>query len=95
MAPDETARTCRKVGAHKKEAQERVAATPAQKEYAKAYNRLKARKQRDKISVDKWNTAVVKAQDLKDQAECDQLNACDPVSQTELGAAPLSMAILI
>ena len=82
------------MGAHKKEAQERVI-TPAQKEYAKAYNRLKARKQRDKISVDEWNTTVVKAQDLKDQAECDQLNACDPVSQKELGAAPLSMAILI
>jgi hypothetical protein len=43
------------------EAQERVTATPVQKEYAKAYNRLKARKQRDKISVDKWNTAIVKA----------------------------------
>ena len=42
LAPGETARTCRKVGAHKKEAQARVTATPAQKEYAKAHNRLKA-----------------------------------------------------
>jgi hypothetical protein len=74
LAPGETTRTCRKVGAHKKEAQERVTATPAQKEYAKAYNRLKARKQRDKITVDEWNTAVVKAQGLKDQADRGELS---------------------
>ena len=69
LAPGETTRTCRKVGAHKKEAQERVTATPAQKEYAKAYDRLKARKQRGKISVDEWNTAVAQAQDLKEQSD--------------------------
>lgn len=74
LAPGETSRTCRKVGAHKKEAQERVAATPAQKEYAKAYNRLKARKQRGKISVDEWNAAVVKAQELKEQTERGELS---------------------
>ena len=74
LAPGETARTCRKVGAHKKEAQERVTATPAQKEYAKAYNRLKARKQRGKITVNEWNAAVVKAQDLKDQADRGELS---------------------
>jgi len=73
LAPGEMTRTCRKVGAHRKEAQERVTATPAQKEYAKAYNRLKARKQRGKITVDEWNTAVVKAQDLKDQADRGEL----------------------
>lgn len=74
LAPGETSRTCRKVGAHKKEAQERVTATPAQKEYAKAYNRLKARKQRGKITVGEWNTAVVKAQGLKDQADRGELS---------------------
>lgn len=74
LAPGETSRTCRKVGAHKKEAQERVTATPAQKEYAKAYNRLKARKQRGKITVDEWNTAVVKAQDIKDQVDRGELS---------------------
>ncbi|MET0015976.1 DUF6076 domain-containing protein [Oscillibacter sp.] len=74
LAPGETARTCRKVGAHRKEAQERVTATPVQKEYAKAYNRLKARKQRGKITVNEWNTAVVKAQDFKDQAEHGELS---------------------
>lgn len=74
LAPGETDRTCRKVGAHKKEAQGRVAATPAQKEYAKAYNRLKARKQRGKISVDEWNAIVAKAQDLKEQTERGELS---------------------
>ena len=74
LAPGETERTCRKVGAHKKEAQERVTATPAQKEYAKVYNRLKARKQRGKISIDEWNTAVSKALDLKEQADRGELS---------------------
>jgi len=69
LAPGETERTCRKVGAHRKEAKERASATPAQKEYAKAYNRLKVRKNRRKISGDDWNAAVTKAQDLKEQAE--------------------------
>jgi hypothetical protein len=73
LAPGETERTCRKVGAHRKEAKERASATPAQREYAKAYNRLKIRKHRGKISVDDWNTAVARAQELKEQAERGEL----------------------
>ncbi|SBW06027.1 conserved hypothetical protein [uncultured Eubacteriales bacterium] len=69
LAPGETERTCRKVGAHRKEAKERASATPAQREYAKAYNRLKARKNRKRMNLDEWNAAVAKAQDLKGQAE--------------------------
>ncbi len=61
-------------GAHKKEAQERVTATPAQKEYAKVYNRLKARKQRGKISIDEWNAAVSRALDLKERADRGELS---------------------
>ena len=74
IAPSETERTCRKVGAHRKESKVRAAATPAQKEYAKAYNRLKMRKQRGKISADDWNAAVAKAQDLKAQTERGELS---------------------
>ena len=74
LAPGETARTCRKVGAHRKEAKERASATPAQREYTKAYNRLKMRKQRGKISVDDWNNAVARAQDLKEQTERGELS---------------------
>ena len=48
--------------------------TPAQKEYAKAYNRLKARKQRGKITVDEWNATVAMAQNVKDQAEHGELS---------------------
>lgn len=68
-APGETARICRKVGAHRKEAQGKANHTPAQREYGKAYNRLKARKQRGKISEDEWNSAVAKAQELVAQSE--------------------------
>ena len=64
IAPGETNRTCRKVGAHRKESQGKENHTPAQKEYDRTYNRLKARKQRGKISVDEWNAAVAKAQEL-------------------------------
>ncbi len=74
IAPGETERTCRKVGAHRKEVKERAGATPAQKEYAKAYNRLKMRKQRRKISTDEWNAAVRKAQELKAQNERGELS---------------------
>ena len=74
LAPGETERTCRKVGAHRKEAKERASATPAQKEYAKAYNRLKMRKNRGKMSLDDWNAAVAKAQDLKEQAEWGEIS---------------------
>lgn len=62
------------MSAHKKETQECVTATPAQKEHAKAYNRMKARKQRCKITVNEWSTAVVKAQDLRDQADRGELS---------------------
>ncbi len=40
-----------------------------QREYDRAYNRLKVRKQRGKISVDEWNAAVVQAQELVAQPE--------------------------
>ena len=68
IAPGETERTCRKVGAHRKEARGKGNRTPAQKEYDRTYNRLKMRKQRKKISVDEWNAAVARAQDLLDQS---------------------------
>ena len=74
IAPGETDRTCRKVGAHRKESQGKENHTPAQKEYDRTYNRLKARKQRGKISEDEWNTAVARAQELVAQAERGELS---------------------
>lgn len=74
IASGETERTCRKVGAHRKEAQGKANRSPAKKEYDRAYNRLKAQKQRSKISVDEWNAAVAKAQDLLEQSERGKLS---------------------
>lgn len=68
IAPGETMKTCRKIGAHRK-AQDLSDATPAQLEYRKVYNRLKTRKSRGNINTDEWNAAVAKALDLKDRAE--------------------------
>ena len=68
IAPGETERTCRKVGAHRKEARDRAGRKPAQVEYDRAYNRLKQRKNRGKISLDEWNMAVAMAQELLEQS---------------------------
>ena len=73
IAPGETERTCRKVGAHKKESMGKENRTPTQKEYDRTYNRLKVRKQRGKISTDEWNVAVAKAQELVAQSERGEL----------------------
>ena len=73
MVLHETTRTCRKVGAHRKEARGKANRTPAQKEYGRTYNRLKARKQRGKISKDEWNAAVAKAQELVARSERGEL----------------------
>ena len=67
IAPGETDRTCRQIGAHKKSAAQTK--TPAQAEYQKLYNRLKTRKNRKKISVEEWNQTVAWAQEMKDKAE--------------------------
>lgn len=64
IAPGEAERTCRKVGAHRKEARDKGNRSPAQIEYDRTYNRLKQRKNRGKISVDEWNAAVAQAMDV-------------------------------
>ena len=73
IAPGETSRTCRKVGAHRKEAQGKENRTPAQREYDRTYNRLKVRKQRGKISKNEWNAAVAKAHELIARSERGEL----------------------
>ena len=73
VAPGELERTCRKVGVHRKEALGKAYRTPARKEYDRTYNRLKVRKQRGKISVDGWNAAVAKAQELLEHSERGEL----------------------
>nr|WP_326185259.1 DUF6076 domain-containing protein [uncultured Oscillibacter sp.] len=67
-------RTCRKVGAHRKEAQGKANRAPARVEYDRAYNRLKQRKNRKKISVSEWNASVAQAERLLEQAERGELS---------------------
>ena len=73
IAPGETERTCRKVGAHRKEAQGKANRSPARVEYDRTYNRLKQRKVRGKISADEWNAAVAQAMQVLEQAERGEL----------------------
>lgn len=68
VAPGETERTCRKVGAHRK-ANHPTGLSPAGVEYRKVYNRLKARKQRGKISRDEWNATLSQVQEVLHLAE--------------------------
>ena len=84
IVPGETERTCRKVGAHRKEAQGKANRTPAQVEYDRTYNRLKQRKNRKKISIDEWNIAVAKAQELMEQAGRGELTDTELKRQLEL-----------
>lgn len=67
VAPGEKKKTCRQVGAHRTE-KIKNDSSPIQKEYKRAYNRLKARKQRGTLSVDEWNRKVAEAQRLRDEA---------------------------
>ena len=62
---DTGGKTCRQVGAHEREKEKRQTETAA-REYSRAYNRLKARKRRGRITTDEWNQQVAKAQALKD-----------------------------
>ena len=66
-APGETSKTCRQVGAHRKE-KEKIGADFARREYWKLYNRLKQRKNRGSISVDEWNRLIAQALDIKERA---------------------------
>lgn len=64
VAPGETTRTCRQVGAHRKE-REKNGKEFAYSEYARVYNRLKTWKQRGKISAEEWNRRVAYIQEVK------------------------------
>lgn len=73
IAPGETERTCRKVGAHLKEKAEK-GKSPIRVEYDRVYRRLTTRKNRGSISAAQWNEAVAKAQEFKDRADKGELS---------------------
>lgn len=68
IAPGETERTCRKIGAHRKETQ-KAGSSPIEAEYKRVYNRLKTRYYRGKIDLTEWNRLVALAQDYKAKAQ--------------------------
>jgi hypothetical protein len=72
IAPGETEKTCRKVGAHKKQAG-KEGKTPARLEYDRVYNKFKTRHARGKLSDDEWNAAVALALEYKDKAEAGKI----------------------
>jgi hypothetical protein len=78
IAPDQTKRTCRQIGTHRKRSGH-VGRTPIQAAYEKAYTRLKTRKSRGKISVAEWNDAVARAQDVKAAVEGGAMSEFDGV----------------
>ena len=80
IALGETERTCRMIGAHRKESLGKENQTPVQREYAKAYNRLKQRRYRDKIDTDQWNTDVANAQHIVEQSEQGKLDDEEAIS---------------
>lgn len=64
-APDAPGKTCRQVGAHKRE-REQIGSNDVRRAYTTAYNRLKMRKVRGTLTVDEWNRQVTELQDLRD-----------------------------
>lgn len=67
-------KTCRELGAHRKEAEKKGKRTPAQQEYDKVYNRLKTRKNRGKLSLDEWNDKVAEAISYMEQNQRGELS---------------------
>ncbi len=76
IAPGETKRTCRNVGAHNKE-QLKNSKDFAQREYSRVYSRLKARKRSGTITTDEWNRLVADAQELKEKAKRGDISETD------------------
>ena len=64
VAPGEATRTCRQVGAHRKE-REKNGKDFAYREYTRVYTRLKTWKRRGKISIEEWNRRVMYIQEVK------------------------------
>ena len=70
IAPGETTRTCRKVGAHRKEqGKSEVPEHPERGEYETVYGRLKMQKKRRKIDTNEWNALVARAMEIKAMSE--------------------------
>ena len=81
IAPGETKRTCRKVGAHAKERRKREGASPVEQEYNRAYGRVKMQHSRRKKDTAEYNREVARAQDIRDAYACGELGEEDAIAQ--------------
>ena len=73
IAPNETERTCRQVGAHRVAAKLWAGDTPLSKEYATTINRIKAQRRTRKISRDDFVGFEKEAKGLVEQTERGEL----------------------
>ena len=83
IAPGETVRTCRKVGAHQKALRRNSERSLSEREIYRVYNRLKQRKTRGKISTDEWNTLMAKVWELQKQVERGEVTFDELVHQLD------------
>lgn len=84
IAPGETVRTCRKVGAHQKALRRSAERTQAQREYYRLYNRLKQRKNRGQLDDDEWNAIISRAREMANQVERGEMTYEELVEQFSL-----------
>ena len=84
VAPGETVRTCRKVGAHQKALRRNSERTQAQREYYRLYNRLKQRKNRGQLDDDEWNAIISRAREMANQVERGEMTYEELVEQFSL-----------
>lgn len=81
-APGANGKTCRQVGAHRKE-REANSEDPIRAGYYRVYNRVKTQKNRSKITVDDFNRKVVEAQEIRDNADAGKLTLKEAVAMFE------------
>ncbi len=75
-APEEPDKTCRQVGAHRKET--RLNGTvEIREEYTRVTNRLKGQKFRKTLSTDDWNALMRQVQDLREEALTGKLTVAE------------------
>ena len=75
-APEEPDKTCRQVGAHRKETRLNGTAE-IRKEYTRVTNRLKGQKYRGTLSTDDWNKLMRQVQDLREEALTGKLKVAE------------------
>jgi len=75
-APEEPDKTCRQVGANRKETRLNGTAE-IRKEYTRVTNRLKGQKFRGTLSTDDWNKLMRQVQDLREEALTGKLKVAE------------------